>query len=122
MRHSRLVAPPAQSHFPPFDQGGKVHYPQLPVAKLNSDIFDLFQADADTVGGADQLVAGLFNLAEAPGGLQGLESLVYFHQPIVVDYYVSNYSPDEHQRAVGLFQREKVSYSPFGRNVFGDIV
>ena len=78
VRHARFVRTPAQPHFPPVDQGGKVHDAKLPVAQFDSDIFDLFQAYADLVGGEDQFVACVFDLTETPGGLKGLDSLVYF--------------------------------------------
>jgi len=97
VHHSRFVGTPAESHLPPFGLGGKVHYPQFPVAKFHSDTFEFFQAYADIVGRVDQLVARVFNLPEPPGGLQGLDSLVCFHQPIVMPHYVSDYAPDEHQ-------------------------
>ena len=122
MRHSRFVGSPAQSHFSPVGHGGKIYYPQLPVAEFHPDVFEFFQAYADLVGRVDQFVAGVFNLPEPPGGLQGLDRLVYFYQPIVMAYYVSNYASDEHQRAVGLFQREKVSYSPLRSGVMADVV
>jgi len=120
--HSRFVGSPAQAHFSPVGKGGKIYYPQFPVAEFHPDIFKFFQAYADIVGRVDQLVAGVFNLPDPPGGLQGLDSLVYFYQPIVMAHYVSDYASDEHQRAVGLFQREKVSYSPLGSGVPADVV
>jgi len=122
VHHSRFVGPPAQPHFSPVGKGGKVHYPQLPVAKFDSNLFEFFQAYADPVGGGDQFVADVFDLPQPSGGFKGLDSLVYFHQPIVVPYYVSNYSPDEHQRFVGVFQRKKMSYSPLGNDFPADIV
>ncbi len=122
VHNSRFVGPPAQPHFPPLALGGKIHYSQFPVAKFHPDIFEFFQAYADPVGSVDQFVAGVFDLPEPPGGFQGLDSLVYFHQSIVMSDHVSNYPPDEHQRAVGLFQREKVSYSPLGSGCLADVV
>jgi len=120
--HSRFIRSPAEAYFAVVDHRGEVDDSEFPVAQLDTDIFDFFEAYADLVGRQDQIVASVFELSELPGGLEGLDSFVYFQQTIVMLYHISNYAPYENKRAVGLIERKKVSYPLSGWSFTGCIV